>query len=369
MLKKYADIEDVVIVNTCCVTKEAETKSLKKFRYALKTYPKNTIIATGCACRLNPEKYAYAHRVIDNVERNAFIKDILPTPEKARYFLKIQDGCSGCCTYCIVSKVREKVESKAINDIKKEIHWACSLGYKEIVLVGANIGLYGSERGIRLKDLLMTLRDIPDLPRIRLSSIEPQFIDSDLVGCLRDIPFCRHFHIPIQSADDNILSRMKRNYNNAFLNKIVNIIYRNFDDVAIGGDVIIGFPAEGEKEYSSTYRFVESNPITHLHVFPYSPRPGTEAFTLGDPVPKAEKKRRLWALKNLIGRKNYTFRRALQDKIFTIITEKNHSEISGFSDNYIRIIVAGEQHENRIVDVKITDVTEEKTFGEVVHTH
>ncbi len=369
LLKKYVDVEDVVIINTCCVTREAEIKSLKKFRYALKRYPKSTIIATGCACRLYPEKYAHAHEVIDNVERNALIKDILPTPKKARYFLKIQDGCSGCCTYCVVSKVRNKVESKALHHIKEEIDWACSLGYKEIVLVGANIGLYGSERGLRLKDLLIGLRDVPDLPRIRLSSIEPQFIDSDLVACLKDIPFCRHLHIPIQSADDDILSTMRRNYDNAFLNKIVDIIYKGFDDVAIGADIIVGFPTEGEKEYSKTYTFVESNPITHLHVFSYSPRPGTEAFTLGDPVPKREKKRRLWQLKSLIGKKNYEFRQALKNKTFTIITEKNNSEVSGFSDNYVRIIVDGEQHGNVILDVRITDVTSEKTFGEIVHTH
>lgn len=368
LLKKYADVKDVVIVNTCCVTREAEIKSLKKFRYALKRYPKNTIIATGCACRLYPEKYAHAHEVIDNVERNALIENILPTPEKARYFLKIQDGCSGCCTYCIVSKVREKVESKAIQDIKEEINWARSLGYKEIVLVGANIGLYGNESGASLKHLLIGLRDIPDSPRIRLSSIEPQFIDVDLVACLKDIPFCRHFHIPMQSADDEILSNMKRNYDNAFLNKIVDIIYRSFDDVAIGADIIVGFPTEGEKEYSKTYAFVESNPITHLHVFTYSPRPGTEAFTLGDPVPKAEKKRRLWQLKSLIGKKNYVFRQRLKNKLFTIITEENHSEISGFTDNYVRIIVDGEWRGNELLDVKITDVAREKTFGEVVHT-
>ena len=369
MLEKYSDGEDVVVVNTCCVTREAEIKSLKKLRYALKRYPKNIIIATGCACRLYPEKYACAHRVIDNVERNVLIKDILPTPEKSRYFLKIQDGCNGCCTYCIVSKVREKIESKKIDDIKKEISWACSLGYKEIVLVGTNIGLYGTERGIRLKDLLVNLRDIPDLPRVRLSSIEPQFIDEDLVACLKDIPFCRHFHIPMQSADDDILSKMKRNYNNAFLDKIVDTISKNFDDVAIGADIIVGFPAEGEREYSTTYRFVESNPITHLHIFSYSPRPGTEAFSLGDPVPKTEKKRRFWQLKNLIEKKNYLFRQSLKNRLFTIITEKNHSEISGFSDNYVRIVVDREQCENRLLDVRITDVTRENTFAQVLHTY
>ncbi len=368
LLKKYEDTGDLVVVNTCCVTKEAETTSLKKFRYALKTYPHTTIIATGCACRLHPEKYARANQVIDNVERNTLIKGILPTPEKARYFLKIQDGCNNCCTYCIVSKVRQNVESETIDDVRKEIRWACSHRYKEIVLVGANIGLYGTDRGSSLKDLFKALRDLPDLPRIRLSSIEPQFIDADLIAYLKDLPFCRHFHIPFQSADEHILSLMRRGYGSDHLERIIDLIKDSFEDVAIGGDCIVGFPGEGEKEFSNTYQFVESHPLTHLHIFPYSARPGTEAFMRGDPVTRQEKKKRLWQLKHLIEEKNYQFRKSLQDKIFTIISEKNHSEITGLSDNYIRISVAGEEYGNKLLDVRITDVTEEKTLGEVVHT-
>ena len=365
LLQKFADIKDLVIVNTCCVTKEAEIKSLRKFRQSIKRYPNSKIIATGCACRIYPEKFSAAYQVIDNVQRNYLIKGILPAPEKSKFFLKIEDGCNSNCTYCIVAKVRNKIGSKTINSIKKEIQWAISLDYKEIVLVGANIGLYGIDMGLHLTDLLQALRDIPDLPRIRLSSIEPKFIDSELIKGLKDLSVCRHFHIPIQSADDHILSRMGRGYDAAHLKRSLDLISRNFDDIAIGGDIIVGFPGEGEEEFLNTYKFIESNSFTHLHVFPYSPRPGTEAYDLGDPVLQEEKKRRLWELKNLIAEKNYQFRKNLLGKTFDIIVEKHNGFASGLTDNYIRVEVNSDYDKNTLIKIKINEVSRNKTFGSI----
>ncbi len=366
LLKKFADTEDLVIVNTCCVTREAEIKSLRKLRYAVKEYPNSTVVATGCSCRINPEKFAAAHQVIDNVQRNYLIKNILPEPAKSRFFLKIEDGCNAHCTYCIVPKVRDKIESKTIDKIKKEIDWALSLGHKEIVLVGANIGLYGIDRGLRLADLLKALGNMRDLPRVRLSSIEPKFIDTEFIMALKDVPFCRHFHIPLQSADDDILSRMRRGYDVHYLEMVLDLIDRNFSDVAIGGDAIVGFPGEEEREFKNTYAFIDAHPFTHLHVFPYSPRPGTQAYKLGDPVPKGEKRKRLWQLKELIEEKNYRFRQTLKSKLFTIVMEKHNGCISGLTDNYIRVTIDGNYCERRLLDVKITHVTRDRTIGDVV---
>ena len=367
LLEKFLYIEDLVIVNTCCVTKEAEVKSFKKYRHAIKKFPKSYIIVTGCLCKLYPEKFSQAHQVIDTTQRNHLIRDVFPAPEKSRYFLKIEDGCNGVCTFCIVSKVRSTIESKPLTDIEKEINWAVSCGYKEIVLVGANIGLYGIDVGLRLTDLLKMLKKVSNLPRVRLSSIEPQFINAELVEILKELPFCRHFHIPIQSADDLVLCRMGRNYDVFHLKKIIDLIRKNFVDVAISGDVIVGFPGEGEEEFLNTYTFVESHPFTHLHIFRYSPRPGTEALTLGDPVPYEEKKRRLWRLKILIAGKNYQFRKGLLNEIFDIIVEKNNGIPSGLTDNYIRVEFDGDYGESSLLHVKITDVTEDRTVGDVVN--
>jgi len=152
LLEVFRDVEDLIIVNTCCVTREAELNSSKKFRQALRKFPHATVIATGCACRTDPERYARATYLIDNVDRNTTIKGILPRPDKTRYFLKIQDGCDMKCSYCIVARVRSTVESKTVTEVKQEVRWAMSLNYREIVLVGANIGLYGRDTNTSLAE-------------------------------------------------------------------------------------------------------------------------------------------------------------------------------------------------------------------------
>lgn len=368
LLEKYSAIENLVIVNTCCVTKEAETKSLRKLRFALKTFPGSLVIATGCACRLAREKFSLAHKVIDNVERIQLIQGVYPHQDRSRYFLKIQDGCNEMCTFCIVPTVRDTVVSKPIELVTDEVLWARYCGYQEVVLVGANIGLYGIDTGTRLHDLLKALTTVRDLPRIRLSSIEPKCVDAELIACLKDLPLCRHFHIPLQSADNVILDRMNRGYTVEQLQNIVELIHAHFDDCAIGADVIVGFPGEGEKEFESTYRFVEVNPFTHLHVFPYSQRPGTVASRFGDGVSRQEKRRRLWQLKKLIARKSYAFRKRLRGKKLQIIAEHHEGSVSGVTDNYIRVDTDCDCAERELCAVMITRATPQKTYGTRVST-
>jgi threonylcarbamoyladenosine tRNA methylthiotransferase MtaB len=363
LLRKFSNIEDLVIVNTCCVTREAEIKSQKKYHQALRKFPESTVIATGCDCRIHPRKYTEAQHVIDNVARNTAIKDILPKPDKARYFLKIQDGCNMPCTYCIVSTLRTRLESKPVKKIKHEITWAYSQGYKEIVLVGANIGLYGKDIGTTLEDLLASLVEVPDMPRIRLSSIEPFFLTEELLNVMKDLPICRHFHVPVQSADNIILKKMRRNYDRTYLEKTIDLIHAAFSDCAIGADIIVGFPGEGEKGFLNTYEFLRAQPFTHLHVFPYSPRPGTEAYELGDPVPRLEKKRRLWELKNLVQQKNHEFRKQLINKHFGVIVEHKNGKYIGLTDNYIRVDIDQKCPEHDLSQVKVTDVSEDNTYA------
>jgi len=364
LAKKFADTQNLIIVNTCCVTKEAEIKSLRKFRSAKRQYSDHKVIATGCACRLAPEKFHSADQVIDNVQRNEFIKGIFPEPEKSRYFLKIQDGCNGKCSYCIVAKMRDTVESKSIEEIVKEIKWAVSRGYQEVVLVGANIGLYGYDIGLQLIDLPKALSKISGLPRLRLSSLEPNFVNEDLIRCLKDLPFCRHFHLPVQSADNSILVAMKRQYDIVYLEKIVSLIAKSFTDVAIGADIIVGFPGEMEHEFDNTYKFIKGQPFTHLHVFPYSPRPLTSAYILGDPIDRRTKRQRLWQLKDLIKEKNHEFRKSLLGKSFDVVIEGSDSVPKGLTDNYIRVFIDGACKTKRVF-VKVNRVTDDKTFGTV----
>jgi len=365
LLEKFSEIENLVIINTCCVTKTAETKSEKKFHQALRQFPGAEIIVSGCACSIHPDRYRQASQVIDNADRNKIIMDIKPKPTKARYFLKIQDGCDLSCSYCIVPKVRARVQSKSLHDINEEISWARSLGYKEVVLVGANIGLYGQDLGLGLEDMLATIVTQSELPRIRLSSLEPFFISHKLIQTLKALPICHHFHIPIQSADDSILNKMKRDYDVAYLSQAVESLHDNFADVAIGADVIVGFPGEGETEFLNTYRFLAARPFTHVHVFPYSPRPGTQAYDLGDPIPSSVKNDRLWELKKLIKQKNYEFRCTLLNKKYGAIIEHIHDEFFGLTDNYIRAKLDQPCAPNELIDIIVTDVSPEHTHASV----
>jgi threonylcarbamoyladenosine tRNA methylthiotransferase MtaB len=304
--------------------------------------------------------------VIDNIERASMIHDVFPLPQRARYFLKIQDGCTEKCTYCVVAKVRDRLESRSPGSITREIEWAKANGFKEIVLVGANIGLYGAENGSSLEDLLSHLSKVRDLPRIRLSSCEPKYISPGLIERLKAIPFCRHFHVPIQSADDRVLERMGRGYDRAFLKERISMITGDFPDAAIGADVIVGFPGESEREFENTCEFIREERFMHLHVFPYSPRPVTEAFRLGDEVTYHEKKRRLWRLRDLIKVKNREFRQAMLGKTFTAVIERHAARAYGLTDNYVRAEINGDAPEKELVMIEITGLEGDRTFGRVV---
>ncbi len=366
LLEKFSNQIDLVIVNTCCVTKEAEIKSQKRLRSAVRRFPGYKILATGCACQLCRESFSPASEIIDTIRRSEIIKGIFPRPQKARYFLKIEDGCNESCTFCVVSKIRKNIESKPFSVIKEEIAWARSLGFNEIVLVGANIGLYGADINSSLIGMLKMLGRIPDLPRIRLSSIEPRFVSSELIKCLKDLPFCRHFHIPIQSGDNKILTLMGRGYTREDLIGIFETIASNFSDFALSGDVIVGFPHEGDEEFNNTFKLIEENPFTNLHIFPYSPRAITEAYSMGDPVPHLKKKERLWELKRLINEKNYEFRKRMLSRSYEVVIEKKKETVFGLTDNYVRIRIDKPCRERELILVKVTAVEKESTRGVIV---
>jgi threonylcarbamoyladenosine tRNA methylthiotransferase MtaB len=359
--------DDLVIVNTCCVTHEAVIKSLRRLRHIRKKYPDRKVVATGCACLLHPEKFSAADRVITLADRDELIRRVYPNPSKSRYFLKIQDGCSEPCTYCIVPRVRPKLASKTIPEIKTEVDWARSQGFSEIVLVGANIGLYGAEQGMSLPVLINALAEAAGpRPRIRLSSIEPKFLTPELIAALTRLPVCRHFHVPIQSADDRILLTMGRGTTQADLARIMGQAAAAFPGAAFGADLIVGFPGEDEAAFQRTFDFIQDQPFTHLHVFPYSPRPGTAAESLGDPVPKPEKKNRLWRLKKMIQEKNLYFRRLMLGQVFDAIVEHDTTgAISALTDNYIRVRIEGTSPPGARIKVRINSAEPQCTTGRI----
>jgi len=362
-----AEDKETVIVNTCCVTREAEIKSRRRLRHARRKYPGRTLVATGCACLLHPENFREADRIILLPERNRLIERSFPKPDRSRYFLKIQDGCSEPCTYCIVPKVRPVVESKPLPDILREIDWARNNGFAEMVLVGANIGLYGRENGQNLAGLIQALVPFAGQSRFRLSSIEPRFITAELISALKELNICRHFHVPIQSADDAVLKAMGRHGDRSDLAETVDRISTAFPGGAIGADLIVGFPAEAEASFERTLEFIRSKPFTHLHVFPYSPRPGTAVEGLGDPIPDTQKKERRLRLQTLVRGKNLAYRQDQIGKVLDAVMERNaKGEVYGLTDNYLRVRFAGPYVPGARIRVRIDRVEPHGLAGTVV---
>ncbi|MCX7641811.1 MAG: MiaB/RimO family radical SAM methylthiotransferase [Elusimicrobiales bacterium] len=289
---------DFFVINSCCVTENAEKDVIKFLKKVLKENPSSLIIFTGCLATLKWNEFKEQERikVFSNSEKHLIYnfltedkKDISFFPiirltNKTRAFIKVQDGCDMECSYCIVSKLRSVPKSKSIFSIIDEVKNLISLGVKEIVLSGTRLGSY-KDSGKNFADLVCEIIKIPGNFRIRYSSLEPWEIDEYLIEVSQDSKICKYFHIPLQSGSDKILSLMKRPYNKSFFEDRINLIRKKIDNVGIYSDIIVGFPEESEVDYLETEKFVKDICLSGLHVFTFSKRPNTEAFSKND-LPK-----------------------------------------------------------------------------------
>jgi threonylcarbamoyladenosine tRNA methylthiotransferase MtaB len=292
---------DVAVVNTCCVTHEAVRKSRQAAGRAARTHAH--VYVTGCAANLAGDPFAglpanvtvlprrseeVAAAVAGDVGAIACVQANAPL-ERVRAFVKIQDGCSFGCTFCVIPRVRGASRSRSAEAVLTEIRRRVAQGHREVVLTGINLGCYRDRAaGYTLARLIREAGAVPGLARLRLSSIEVNHVDGELERALRETPsVARHLHVPLQSGDDGVLRAMARRYSVAtFLQRL-----ERFEGFNLTSDVIVGFPAEDERAFASTLRTVELAGITKVHVFPYSPRPGTSTGA-ADPVPPAVKKER-----------------------------------------------------------------------------
>ena len=331
---------DLVLVNTCTVTSEADAKSRHAVRRARRASPEAEIVVTGCSVQVGREAFAEADpaaRLVDNRSKDALLRELaeivgpafedgrvdraLPTlsgveiegiadgrasVERTRAFVKVQDGCSFFCTYCIIPAARGAERSLSPEIVLSDVRRALRAGHREIVLTGINIGTYdggSSERGFRgahrrsaltLAGLVRRILAETDVERIRVSSIEPQHLDDELLtvwsdGAPRTLP---HLHLPLQSGDDGVLHRMGRRYLSADYAAIVARARLAIPGVAIHADAIVGFPTEDESAWDRSIGFIRSLGLAGLHVFRYSPRPGTAAVRMRGQVDEPTKKRR-----------------------------------------------------------------------------
>ncbi len=304
---KFASVDDTVIINTCAVTAEAERQARQAIRRARRERPDARIVVTGCAAQINPDTYSTMPEVdlvIGNAEKlrisrflseknkSIVVNDIMSVHEtaphmisgfdgRARAFIQVQNGCDHRCTFCIIPYGRGNSRSVPIDQIVKQARVLSSAGYKEVVLTGVDISAYGYD----LKDspnlghmVATILREVPELARLRVSSIDPAEIDADLKEIIStETRFMPHIHLSIQSGDDVILKRMKRRHNRATVLKICQELRLLRPDIVLGADLIAGFPTETEEMFSNTLNLVQEIELVWLHVFPYSPRRGTPA--------------------------------------------------------------------------------------------
>ena len=365
---------DVVIINTCSVTNQADVECRSIVRKALRANPEAFIVVTGCYAQLRPSEIAAMDGVDlvvgaqEKLHLRQFLTDLTKQDEaiihsceiqevenyqaayslgdRTRAFLKVQDGCDYKCTYCTIPMARGISRSAPLDQAVSQARALVQRGVQEVVLTGVNIGDYGKgefgnkRHDHRFIDLLHGLDEVDGLDRIRISSIEPNLLSNEVIDFVSHSQrFVPHFHIPLQSGNNEILGKMKRRYQRELYQQRVEAILARTPDACIGVDVIVGFPGETEEHFLDSYQFLANLPIGYLHVFTYSERPGTEAIHLDGVVPPVERKARNHRLRLLSAQKQKNFALSHRGTIRRVLWEEANREglMFGYTENYIRV--------------------------------
>lgn len=392
---------DLAIINTCIVTQRASYQSRQAIRKAIRENPGGITAAVGCYGQAFPQELEGIEGlsiITGNVDKPRLMEILEQRPEnpcpfvvsnnftkkdtfdymqagslgdRTRVFLKIQDGCESFCSYCIIPFARGPLKSIEPSRVIDSLHAISERGYKEAVLTGIHLSKYGADQGngINLKTLLAGIES-EGLPlRIRLSSLEPNEIDPELIEMMGSSErLCRHFHIPLQSGDDSVLKRMNRHYSTGEFAGVVEMIHKKVPLAAIGLDVIAGFPGEDEIAFNNTYSLIRGLPVSYLHVFPFSPRKGTAAAGFSGQVNHKAIKDRAAMLRELGKKKLEAFHMSCIGKEFTVITKGRHPKkrdmAEGISDNYLNIIFPSAKFlKNNLVTVRATNTEKGEIRG------
>lgn len=400
----FEDTADLYVINTCTVTHLSDRKSRQFIRRAARKNPDALVVVTGCYAQTSTSeivKIPGVDLIVGTKERSRIVELVktavkggkpltavraydandqfeefssMPLSGRARAFLKIQEGCDNCCTYCIVPAARGPLRSRKPENVLKAAHQLVEAGFKEIVLTGIHTGAYGRDLGgdFTLSALLSRLYDIPDLLRLRLSSIEPNDITPELVEVMAGSEkFCRHLHVPLQSGDDQILERMGRRYNTWEYLRLVEVLRENIPNLGLTTDVIVGFPGEREADFMNTYRFVEKISYSRLHVFKFSPRRGTPAADYPDQVDPRSLEQRSTSLIRLGNKMAAQFASSLVGMELSVLVERSLPDdgdlCEGLTDNYVRAVFPGDENlPGQVVRVKIEGLQEEHLTGKII---
>ncbi|WP_214854796.1 tRNA (N(6)-L-threonylcarbamoyladenosine(37)-C(2))-methylthiotransferase MtaB [Exiguobacterium sp. s130] len=387
----FADHADVYVVNTCTVTNTGDKKSRQVIRRAIRQNPDSVICVTGCYAQTSPAEIMAIpgvdvvvgtqdrHKMIGYIEQfreermpinavgnimKAKVYEELDVPaftDRTRASLKIQEGCNNFCTFCIIPWARGLMRSRQPEDVLKQAQQLVDAGYKEIVLTGIHTGGYGEDlKDYNLAKLLKALESVNGLERLRISSIEASQITDEVLDVLKDSPIVvRHLHVPIQSASDTVLRRMRRKYTMAEFGERITRLKEVLPDCAITSDVIVGFPGETEEEFMETFNFINDHKFSELHVFPYSKRTGTPAAMMDDQVEESIKEERVARLISLSDQLAKEYASKYEGELLEIIPEEFSEEaggrLVGYTDNYLRVAIEGDESMiGQLVRVKIT---------------
>jgi len=382
-----SDKADVYILNTCTVTHIADRKSRQWLRQVHRRYPDARLVAIGCYAERAAGELAQIEGVglvlgnqpksnlVQRLEEAGYLKR---TPleegggryyhsERSRAFIKVQDGCNNFCSYCIVPLVRRVEASVPVDQVVAEVGQRVADGCQEVVLTGTEIGAYDCN-GANLTALLGQILTETTVVRLRLSSLQPPEISPELIELWRDKRLCPHFHLSLQSGSNGVLSRMRRRYTTAGYQQAVSLIRRVVPEAAITTDVIVGFPGETEAEFEESYNFCRQMEFTRIHVFPYSPRPGTEAARMLHRVPDRVKKQRSQRMLALAEECADNFRRRFLGSNLPVLWEQQGGDgvWTGLTGNYIKVYTrSGEDLTNRLHLVKLTEVSGDGVWGEI----
>jgi threonylcarbamoyladenosine tRNA methylthiotransferase MtaB len=365
----FHDAADVYVINTCSVTDNADKKCRKVVRQALKSNPEAYIVVVGCYAQLKPQEIAgipgvdlvlgaaekfRLFEVVDDFVKSACGKAIsseikettafvsaYSQGERTRSFLKVQDGCDYKCSFCTIPLARGKSRSDTIENIVLNAKALANEGVREIVLTGVNIGDYGTDQKEKFIDVVRALDAVEGIDRMRISSIEPNLLTDEIIAFVAQSQrFMPHFHVPLQSGNDEMLKAMRRRYKREVYADRVATIKRLMPHACIGVDVITGHPGETDAHFLDTYNFLNDLDVSYLHVFTYSERANTHAITLPDPVPQHVRNDRTTQLRSLSEKKRRHFYSQFEGQKREILFEEEVSEghLHGFTDNYIKVI-------------------------------
>ena len=394
----FESIADIYIINTCSVTDNANKKCRRFIKKIKRRVPQSIIGVTGCYAQLKPDeiidipevnfvvgmhdKFNFIDKIDDITSSDKLvfhsndIRSIDSTflsysiDERTRSFVKVQDGCDYACTYCTIPMARGKSRSVSIDKVVKHIKELDKNNIKEIILSGINVGDFGHENNESFADLLNAINESTNIPRIRISSIEPNLITDEIIDFVsQNSKFMPHLHIPLQSGSDKILKMMRRKYDVSTYASKISKISSAIKDCTIGVDVMVGFPGESEQDFNDTYNLLHDLPVSYFHVFPFSERENTVAARLKNTVPLDERYARAKILRKL---SKIKFQNILQKNIGLkrpVLFEMSDEEyISGLTDNYIRVKVKKNDiiKHNSVHDISLQSIRDGQIIGELI---